>query len=156
MPYSRRQADHILEIFDKRAYKARSRLQHAENQHFAELAKINAAALKKIDKKAIKDAQKVLDDWAISNIAIPALYPDHVGIQYKNSPELEAEFERIAAERKAARAAFFPAMAKGSHRSLDLDMKLKAIRAAREKLEMRIATEGSSVNLEEFFNEAKI
>lgn len=156
MPYSRKQANHILEVFDKRAMAARQQLHRAEIELFNEIKKTNAAALEKIDKKAIKDLQKIIDDWAISNIATPTIFNNNVMISHKTSPELDAEINRISAERKAARAVFFPVMTKNGLTSVDLDMKFKAIADAREKLEMHITTEDSSVTLENYFNLAKI
>ena len=156
MAYSRKQAEHILEVFDRRAMAARQQLHRAENDLFSEIKKTNAAALEKIDKKAIKDLQKIIDDWAISNIAEPAIYNNKVMTIHKIRSELDAEINRINAERKAARAVFFPVMTKKGQTSVDLDMKFTTIEATRDKLEMHLATEGSNVTLEDYFNLAKI
>lgn len=164
MPYSRKQADHILEVFDKRAYAAKRRIVNASQTEVTKAMSTNKAALDKIDKKTTAQLQKILDDWAISNIMKPMICDDYVRIQSVTSPELEAELKRINAERKAARAEFLPVMAESStawygySRELTQDAanQIRAIEATRAKLEMRVATEDSTISLENFFNEAKI
>lgn len=168
MSYSRKQADHVLDVFDRRAYSAQNLARKESQTEVEQALQRNKAALKKIDKKACNALQKILDENALSNIFRPMISETsalgstgRVHVDASHCAEFEAELTRINDERNAARAVFLPVMnTEHGFGCMPLTQtavnKLNVIRYAREKLEIQLATEDSTVNLESFFHLAKI